>query len=97
MVFVPMLRTVFWIDKLPWINLYLELAAATFKGAIREHRDHFGIAMLERLIFYINILRFDLLLDAVRGLAMLRAVFCIRESEVFYCASRVQTSFFAQF
>ena len=96
-VFVPVQRAVFRIDVLPRVYDDLERAAAALQGTRHDHGDRFGVAMPERLVFYIHILRLDRLSDALCGLTVLRTLLGIREPEEYRIASWVGTLFFAQF
>jgi hypothetical protein len=96
-VLVPMFGTVFGIDILTGINLYLELMGASLESAVHHHGYHFGVAVLEGLILYVDILRLRPFSDSVAVLAMLRAVFRNVNAEKDLAAPRVETLFFAKF
>jgi hypothetical protein len=88
-VFVSMFGTVFGIDILAWINLYFKLMDAAFQSTVHDHGHHLGVTVLERLIFYINILRFCPLPDPVSVLPVFRAILGNMNTEKNLAAPRV--------
>jgi hypothetical protein len=88
-VLIPVLRAVLGINILARIDFHLKLVVAAFQGAVHNHGDDFGIAVLECLVLYINVFRLGPLPDAVPVLAMLRAVLGNMNPEEYFAASRI--------
>jgi hypothetical protein len=73
-VLVTVLGAIFRINVLARINLYLKMLLATLQCTTHYHGHHFGVSVLEGLVFDVNILRLGPFPDTVSVLAVFRAV-----------------------
>lgn len=96
-IFVAMVGAVLGINVLPGIDLHLELVVAPFELATHDHGNDFGVAVLESLVLYIDVLRFGPFPDPVPVLTVFRTVFGNMDPEKDLAAPRIETFFFPEF